>query len=152
LLSHADRTPRSRRRACWFKVNEYGITDVLNPGKFERLPEVLADDFVDHEALRGIPPTRDGIAQKYTMLRSGFSDFRFEVDDLLEEADRVECRVTVRGTHDGDFMGRPPTGRTFVVSSLGIFRVKGSHIVEHWGVFDQMAMLGQLGAFGNGQT
>jgi predicted ester cyclase len=66
-------------------------------------------------------PMSDGLKQKYTMLRAGFSDFGFTVGDLFSAEDRVAARVTVRGTHDG---------------------------AEHWGVFDQLAMLGQLGALG----
>jgi predicted ester cyclase len=60
----------------------------------------------------------------------------------------VAARVTVRGTHDGEFMGRPATGRSFAVTSVGIFRISDGRIAEHWGVFDQLAMLGQLGALG----
>lgn len=61
--------------------------------------------------------------------------------------EQVAARVTVRGTHTGQFMGRPPTGRTFSVTSIGIFRLVDERITEHWGVFDQMGMLAQLGAF-----
>jgi predicted ester cyclase len=60
----------------------------------------------------------------------------------------VAVRVTVRGTHEGEFMGRPATGRQFAVPSAGIFRIADGRIAEHWGVFDQLTMLGQLGAFG----
>ena len=120
----------------------------LNPGRFELLDELLTVDFVDHEKLRGIPPTRDGLKQKYALLRSGFSDFGFTVEDLFSTGDRVAVRLTVRGTHDGGFMGRPPTGQQCVVASVGIFRSADGGLVEHWGVFDQLAMLGQLGALG----
>ena len=57
----------------------------------------------------------------------------------------MAVRVTVRGTHEGEFIGRPPTGRRFAVPSVGIFRIIDGRIAEHWGVFDQLAMLGQLG-------
>ena len=101
---------------------------------------------MDHEELRGIPPTRDGLAQKYTMLRA---DFGFTIEDLFSAGDRVAARVTVRGTHDGEFMGRPAT-RPAVRGDLGgIFRIAEGRIAEHRGVFDQLAMLGQLGAFGS---
>ena len=122
--------------------------EALNPGSFDRLDDLLTDDFVDHEELRGIPPTRDGLQQKYTTLRAGFPDFGFTVEDLFSAGDRVAARVTVRGTHDGEFMGRPATGQRFAVTSVGIFRIVNGRIGEHWGVFDQLAMLGQLGAFG----
>jgi hypothetical protein len=45
--------------------------EVLNPGRLDRLDDLLTDEFVDHEELRGIPPTREGLKQKYTMLRAG---------------------------------------------------------------------------------
>jgi steroid delta-isomerase-like uncharacterized protein len=122
--------------------------EALNLGRFDRLDDLLTAEFVDHEELHGIPPTRDGLKQKYTTLRAGFSDFAFTVEDLFSAEDRVAARVTVRGTHDGEFMGRPATGRSFAVTSVGIFRISDGRIVEHWGVFDQLAMLGQLGALG----
>ena len=123
--------------------------EALNPGSFDQLDDLLTDDFVDHEELRGIPPTRDGLKQKYTMLRAGFPDFGFTIEDLFTARDRVAARVTVTGTHNGDFMGRPPTGQRFAVTSVGIFRIANNRIAEHWGVFDQLAMLAQLGAFGS---
>ena len=122
--------------------------EALNPGRFDRLDDLLTDDFVDHEELRGIPPTRAGLRQKYSLLRAGFPDFGFRIEDLFGAENRVAARVTVRGTHDGDFMGRPATGQRFAVISVGIFRIADGRIAEHWGVFDQLAMLGQLGAFG----
>jgi len=122
--------------------------EALNLGRFDRLDDLLTEEFVSHEELRGIPPTRDGLKQKYTMLRAGFSDFAFTMEDLFSAEDRVAARVTVRGAHDGEFMGRPATGRSFAVTSVGIFRISDGRIAEHWGVFDQLAMLGQLGALG----
>jgi steroid delta-isomerase-like uncharacterized protein len=122
--------------------------EALNPGRFDRLDDLLATEFVDHEELRGIPPTREGLKQKYTMLRTGFPDFGFTIEDLFSAGDRVAVRVTVRGTHEGEFMGQPPTGRRFTAPSVGIFRIADGRIAEHWGVFDQLAMLGQLGALG----
>lgn len=87
--------------------------EALNLGRFDRLDDLLAEEFLDHEELRGIPPTRDGVNQKYRMLRAGFSDFGFTIEDLFSAGDRVAARVTVRGTHDGEFMGRPATGAEF---------------------------------------
>lgn len=63
-------------------------------------------------------PTRDGLKPKYTMLRAGFSDFAFTIEDLFSAEDRVAARVTVRGTHDGEFIGRSATGRSFAVTSV----------------------------------
>jgi steroid delta-isomerase-like uncharacterized protein len=120
----------------------------LTEGRLDDLDTVLAEDFEEHELLPGIPPTRDGLKQKYALLRSGFPDLRFAIEDLLLSGDRVAVRVTVSGTHLGAFLGKPATGRAFAVTSVGICRMGDSRIAEHWGVFDQMAMLGQLGALG----
>jgi steroid delta-isomerase-like uncharacterized protein len=120
--------------------------EALNPGRFDLLDELLTEDFWDHEELPGFPPSGEGLRQKYAMLRAGFPDFAFTIEDLFGAGDRVAARVTARGSHEGEFGGRPPTGRRFAVASVGIFRVADGRIAEHWGVFDQLAMLGQLGA------
>ena len=119
----------------------------LSTGNLDRLDTLVAEDFVDHEQLLGIPSTRSGLKQKYTLLRTGFPDLHFVVEDLMCVREQVAVRVTVRGTHTAEFIGRPPTGRTFEVTSMGIFRLVGGRIIEHWGVFDQMGMLAQLGTF-----
>lgn len=120
----------------------------LTDDRLEALDTLVANDFEEHELVSGLPPTRDGLKQKYALLRSGFPNLRFTVEDLLQSDHRVAVRVTVRGTHDGAFLGRPATGRAFAVSAVGIFRIRAGRIVEHWGVFDQLAMLSQLGAMG----
>jgi len=80
-------------------------TDNLND-----LDTLVSEEFVDHEQLLGIPATRAGLKQKYTLLRAGFPDLHFVVEDLLCVGEQVAVRVTVPGTHTAEFMGRPPTG------------------------------------------
>ena len=130
-------------------VRQY-YDEALSTGNLDRLDELVAEDFVDHEQLLNIPSTRTGLKQKYTLLRTGFPDLHFVVEDLFGVGEQVAARVTVRGTHTAEFMGRPPTGRTFAVTSVGIFRFVEGLIAEHWGVFDQMGMLAQLGALPGG--
>jgi len=122
--------------------------DAINRGAFNDLDAVLDPQFVEHEEVRGVPPTRDGIKIKYRGLRAAFPDFRFAIDDLIAGGDRVAVRLTVSGTNTEPFMERAPTGRTFAVPSVGFFRIAGGRIVEHWGVFDQFAMLVALGGLG----
>src|SRR4051812_43869758 len=81
----------------------------LSDGHFSALDTLLTDEYEEHELVPGVPPTRDGLKQKYTLLRGGFSDFAFAVEDVVVAGDRAAVRVTVRGTHDGPFMGRPAT-------------------------------------------
>ena len=80
--------------------------EALNLGRFDRLDDLLAEEFLDHEELRGIPPTRDGVNQKYRMLRAGFT-----IEDLFSAGDRVAARVTVRGAMTvSSWAGRPRGG------------------------------------------
>ena len=121
--------------------------EALSTGTLNDLEALVSEEFVDHEQLLGIPATRAGLKQKYTLLRAGFPDLHFTVEDLMCIGEQVAVRASVCGTHTAEFMGRPPTGRTFAVTSLGIFRFANGRITEHWGVFDQMGMMAQLGAF-----
>jgi len=119
----------------------------LSGADWPLLDTIVADDFVEHELVPGVPPTREGLKQKYDLLHTGFADLAFRVEDLVVSGDRVAARVGVSGTHTGPMLGREPSGRTFAVTSVGIFRLADGRIAEHWGVFDQIGMLMQLGAF-----
>ena len=68
------------------------------------------------------------------------------IDDQIAEGDRVVSRWTGTGTHQGEFMGVPATGNKVTVTGIGIDRIEGGKIVEHWEQFDAMGMMQQLGA------
>ena len=70
---------------------------------------------------------------------------RFTVEEMIAEGDRVVVRWTGSGTHVGAFMGIPPTGRSFTISGIDIYRMADGKMAEHWHVVDQLALLGQLG-------
>jgi predicted ester cyclase len=118
--------------------------EALSQADWGALDVLVADDDIDHEAVPHIPPTRGGLKQKYELLRGGSPDLRFVVEDLVSSGDRVAARVTVRGTHTQPFLGRAPTGRQMTAGKHSIFRIADRQLVEHWGVFDQMAMIAQL--------
>ena len=68
-------------------------------------------------------------------------------EDVIDGGDKLVARVRFTGTHDGDFMEMPATGKTVDVQAIDIFRFADDGLVhEHWGVFDAMAMMQQLGA------
>jgi len=71
---------------------------------------------------------------------------RKPVEDLLAVGDKVVIRWTIRGTHQGPFLGIAPTGKSAIWSGLNIFRLAGGKIVEEWGVADIAGLLHQLGA------
>jgi len=77
---------------------------------------------------------------------SGFPDTKMTVDDLLADGDKVIYRLTVRGTHKGEFMGISATNKSVAIRSIGIARISGGKIVEEWENFDEMGMMQQLGS------
>jgi hypothetical protein len=80
------------------------------------------------------------------MYIAAFPNLRFDAQDVLGSGDKAVARVRVTGTHEGEFMGLPPTGKGVDVQAIDIVRFGDDGLVrEHWGVFDAMAMMQQLG-------
>ena len=123
------------------------IEEVFNQGNMSAIDELVAPDFVEHEELPpGIPTGREGLKQMTMMLRSAFPDFKATIDDMLAEGDKVVVRMTWTGTHKGEFMGMPPTGKRVSFGVIDIVRFDGDKFVEHWGLMDSAGMMQQLGA------
>jgi predicted ester cyclase len=79
-------------------------------------------------------------------LLAAFPDWHMTVEDLIAGGDKTVARVTVTGTHKGEFMGIPPTGTRAEVQLIDIMRFDGAGLVsEHWGVADMLSLLQQLG-------
>jgi len=115
-------------------------------GDLDAAEALVAADFHHHDAMPGTPPGRDGYRAVANVLRAGFSDLRFEVEDVIAAGDRVAVRTWFTGTHDGPFMGMPPTGRRVRMQQVHVFRVEDGRIAEMWAVMDQLGALRQLGA------
>ena len=123
------------------------VEEIFNRGDMSLVDEFLAPDFVEHEELPpGIPPGREGVKQLTAMLRSAFPDFKATIDDMIAEGDKVVVRMTWRGTHKGEFMGIPPTGKSVSFGVIDVVRFAGDKFAEHWGLMDSMSMMQQLGA------
>jgi steroid delta-isomerase-like uncharacterized protein len=123
------------------------VEEMFNQGNLSRADEFLAPDFVEREELPpGIPRGREGVIQLTSMLRSAFPDLQATIDDIIAEGDKVVIRQTWTGTHQGEFMGVPPTGKSVSIGVIDIIRVDGGKFVEHWGQMDSMGLMQQLGA------
>lgn len=118
---------------------------VANNNRLDLIPEYATEDWLDHESFGEIPATRDGIGQFLTMFRDAFPDLHFTVDEVLVAGDKVTTRIRISGTHKGEFMGIPPTGKSFEIETIDILRMVGDRAAEHWGVTDAMGMMSQLG-------
>ena len=122
------------------------LYDLLNAGNIEGFGALLSDDFVEHEETPGLAPTKDGVMQFFRMYRAAFPDLRMDAEDVLSSGDKAVARVRATGTHKGEFMGMPATGKRVDVQLIDIMRFSDDGLVrEHWGVIDAMAMMQQLG-------
>jgi predicted ester cyclase len=128
-------------RRFWEEASRRGLQAVLE--------EFLAPDVVSHPPASANPgPVRGREAWKrFTAAQFGvFPDLAVTAEDLIAEGDMVGARVTARGTHAGELMGFPPTGRQVTFMGMEAFRIIDARIVEQWGEFDALGLLQQLGA------
>ena len=79
--------------------------DLFNAHDVESFGDLLAEDMVEHEVSPGLAPTKEGVEQFFAMFFAAFSDIHWNVEDILVDGDKVVGRVTITGTHDGEFMG-----------------------------------------------
>jgi predicted ester cyclase len=114
-------------------------------GDLSVMDELVAEDFLDHSALPGTPPGREGAKEFVRIFHAGFPDLSLTNEDIIEEGDKVVHRYVLRGTHQGEFMGIPPTGNRIEVHGIDELRVAGGKIVERWGQVDQLGLMQQLG-------
>lgn len=122
------------------------IYDLISAHDIDAFGALMADDFVEHEELPGGEPTREGVMDFFRMWIAAFPDLAMTVEDVVDGGDKVVARVRFTGTHEGEFMGMPATGRSVDVPVIDIMRFGDDGLVhEHWGVLDQMAMMQQLG-------
>ena len=122
--------------------------DGFNARDAEALDALMADDFVEHEEFPGAP--NDNTAPRFflSLMTGAFPDFAFHVDDMLQDADKVASRGRMTGTHQGEFMGMPATGKSFEISFYDIVEFRDGKAVAHWGLNDVAGMMEQLGAGG----
>lgn len=119
--------------------------EVLNHGRLEVIDELIDDAFVEHEVMPGMPGGKEAPRAFVETFRAAFPDLKATVEDLIEEGDKVVARARVTGTHQGEFMGIPPTGSTIDVQMIDIVQFRDGKAVAHWGVSDNLALMEQLG-------
>jgi steroid delta-isomerase-like uncharacterized protein len=119
--------------------------ELISQGKTEVADELFAPTFVDHSAFPGVPPTREGVKQLFTMFRAAFPDLHVTIQDQVAEGDKVVTRNTFHGTQHGDLMGIPPSGKQVSFGAIDILRVVDGRAVDHWTVVDQLGLMQQLG-------
>lgn len=120
--------------------------EVLTKGDVALIDEIVDDDFVEHEEFPGLTSDKAGVTVWVGMMREAFPDLSVEVVAMVTEGDEVWTQGVMRGTHRGEFMGVPASGRSVEVPMVDRIRFRDGRVVEHWGVTDTLAMMQQLGA------
>ena len=125
------------------------FSDVVSCGDMEsprrdlcRLPSTVRDGARRSRA----GPSRDFRSQRPDhQFREAFPDLTATVDEQVAEGDKVVSRVTMTGTHQGEFMGMPATGKSFPIPGVSIWEVRGGQLISEWVNWDSMGMMQQLG-------
>jgi predicted ester cyclase len=105
---------------------------------FNKKKTAAIDDFI-------APDQVERAKQTITLYLTAFPDLHFTVEDMVAEGDKVVARLTVRGTHQGAFLGISPTGKQVTGTAIDINRITGGKSVEHWNTSDTLGLLQQLG-------
>jgi steroid delta-isomerase-like uncharacterized protein len=121
--------------------------EAFNTGDLAAVDRLFSPDFVDHDPARaGLPPGPAGIRLVWGMLRAAFPDLTVQVEDILVDGDKVVVRARAEGTHQGNFMGLPATGKQVAIDLIDINRIADGQIAERWGLADTLGLLQHLGA------
>ncbi len=118
--------------------------EVWNQGNLAAVDELTAPNLVFHNAAQ-MHYAPEGFKQFVMIYRHAFPDTHFTVEDVIAEGDTVVARWSVRGTHKGELLGIPPTGKQITVTGITINLIANGKSVETWAEFDALGMLQQLG-------
>jgi steroid delta-isomerase-like uncharacterized protein len=129
------------------KQTMHRFTEFINTAS-----EKLATELISPNAIFYVPGRPEplkgpaGYLEIISMMRSGFPDIQWTLEEIIAEDERVAARFTMRGTHQGTFFGVPPTGNKIQVQAMNFYRLSGGQFVEEHGQPDLLALLRQIGA------
>lgn len=121
------------------------VEEILNRQRVELVDELLASDYELHFPGAPGPLNRNAFPSFIAGFPAAFPDFRIAVESVIAEGDEVAVRFVLNGTHKGEFMGIPATGKKVEVPGHVFYRLRGGKIVDDRPVFDRALLLEQLG-------
>jgi steroid delta-isomerase-like uncharacterized protein len=122
------------------------VEEAWNKGNVDIMDELMAAHYSRHMAISAPPLTREGQKQRILGFRRAFPDLCLTIEDMIAEGEKVSFRLTLRGTHQGEFMRVPPTGKQIEVGAVDVARFEDGKVVEQWGQTDMLGLLQQLDA------
>lgn len=123
------------------------IDEAWNRGDLDVIDEAFAADYQEHNPRPGQETGIEGYKGGISMLRAAFPDLSLDLQDIVADGDRVAVRYVLRGTHNGQMMGLPASGKRVESDGMVFARFQGGQVVERWGVQDMLTLLQQIGAF-----
>jgi steroid delta-isomerase-like uncharacterized protein len=121
------------------------IDEVINQGRYEVCDEIVAQDFLELDPLPGQRQGREGLKEIIAMMRSAFPDIHWVINESISSGDKVVTRFNWTGTHRGDFLGIPATGRPVTVKGVVIDRLIESRMADSRILMDTFGLMMQLG-------
>src|SRR5262245_37375040 len=119
--------------------------EVINGRNLAVIDELVADDLVEHQELPGLPPGKEGVRAFFDLFHGAFPDLHADIQGIVSEGDEGWVYAVMSGTHKGEFLGIPATGKQVSVPMFDRVRVRDGKAAEHWGVSDDMGLMTQLG-------
>ena len=121
------------------------VEEVINQGRMDRADDLVVDDFVELDPLPGQRQGREGLKEVVGMMRAAFPDIHWVVEEMVAEGETVASRFTWSGTHRGEFLGVPATGRSVKVKGVVMDQLAGGKMSYSRILMDSLGMMQQLG-------
>jgi steroid delta-isomerase-like uncharacterized protein len=121
------------------------VEEAQSQHKLSVVDEVMDPNMIDHYGQPSSLNSVEAFKQFFGGFIAAFPDVKAVIHNQVAEGDKVVTHKTFHGTHQGEFMGIPPTGKKIAIELIDIFRITGGKLVEHWAVADMMSMMQQLG-------
>ena len=122
------------------------MDEVLNQGRLDAADELVREDFIELDPLPGQRQGREGLKEVIAMMRSAFPDMHWVAEEVIAADEKVVTRFKWSGTHRGDFLGIPATGRKVVVPGVVIDRLEAGKMADSRILMDTLGLMQQLGA------
>ena len=120
------------------------IQTIFNEGRVEKLADFVGPDYKLNDAPPDTPKGSAAIAQVVVMFQTGFADLKITLEELVAEGELLAARATTEGTHTGEFLGMPATGKKIMMRGLTMVRIKDGLVRESWVKNDMMGLMNQL--------
>ena len=119
--------------------------EAVNTENYELIHDVVASNAIDHDPAPDQQQGPEGYIQLFTKMRKAFPDMKLAVEQLSADEDTVSFAYRVTGTHQGDYMDYPASGKSINIRGMQISKFRDGKMTERWGSSDELGILKQIG-------